>query len=80
MEALLDPSNPNFAILILILSIWTIPWKALALWHASKIHGKIWFFAIVVLNTFGILEILYLFVFAKQKLTKEIFKEYIKLK
>jgi hypothetical protein len=76
----LNPNSPLFQGLLIALAIWTIPWKALALWHASKNSEKIWFLAVMIVNTFGILEILYLFVFAKQKLTKEKFKSYIKFK
>ena len=80
LQNLQDPKNPVFQVLLVLLAIWTIPWKALALWHSSKNNDKIWFVAIMIINTVGILEILYLFVIARQKLTKEKFKSYIKFK
>ena len=52
-------------VLILVLSIWTLIWKGLALWKASKKNSIPWFVIILVVNTIGILEILYLFVFSK---------------
>lgn len=52
-------------VLVLILSIWTLIWKGLALWKASKKNSIPWFVIILVVNTIGILEILYLFVFSK---------------
>ena len=58
--------NQNFWILLLIV-IWTVPWKGVALWKAAKLGEKWWFIAILVLNTLAILEILYIFVFSKRK-------------
>jgi len=56
------------------LFIWSILWKGLALWKSAKYSQKNWFTAILVINiaTVGILEIVYLFRFAKEKMT---FKE-----
>jgi len=57
---------PN-QILIILAIAWTLPWKGVALWKAAKNEHKGWFVALLVLNTFGILEILYIFVFSKKK-------------
>ncbi len=59
----------NFWILILI-ALWTIPWKGLALWKAAQIKDKWWFIALLIVNTLAILEILYIYVFSKRKLTR----------
>ncbi len=45
--------------------IWTIVWKGLALWRSAELRQKYWFLAILVINTLGILEIIYLFVVTK---------------
>lgn len=45
----------------LLLSIWSIVWKGLALWRSAERREKKWFIALLVLNTAGILEIIYLF-------------------
>jgi hypothetical protein len=47
--------------------IWTLPWKGVALWKAANKKQTWWFAAMLVLNTVGILEILYIFVFSKMK-------------
>jgi len=47
--------------------LWTIPWKGVALWKAAKNNHKWWFVALLVINTLGILKILYIFVFSKRK-------------
>jgi methionyl-tRNA synthetase len=55
-----------FNIILLILAIWTIPWKGYALWLASKRDESIWFIVILILNTIGILEIFYIFRITKK--------------
>jgi len=54
---------------IYILFIWSLFWKGLALWRASQLKQRNWFVVLLVLNTVGILEIIYLFRFAKKRLT-----------
>ena len=51
-----------------LLAIWSLFWKGLALWKSARNDERYWFVALLVINTMGILEILYLFVFAKTKL------------
>jgi hypothetical protein len=53
--------------LILLATLWTIPWKGLALWRAAKRGDKFWFIALLLINTLAILEIFYLFVIGKNK-------------
>ena len=50
--------------LIAILVLWTLPWKGVALWKAARLSQKWWFVALLLVNTIGILEILYIFVFS----------------
>jgi len=57
---------------IYVLFIWSLFWKGIALWRAAQLGQKNWFVVMVVLNTIGILELVYLFRFAKKRLT---FKE-----
>jgi len=52
---------------ILVVILWSIFWKGWALWVASKENSKLWFFVLLIVNTFGILEIIYIFVFSKNK-------------
>lgn len=48
--------------------VWSLFWKGLALWKSAKNDEKYWFMALLVINTMGILELSYLFIFAKNKL------------
>ncbi|HEV2339164.1 MAG TPA: DUF5652 family protein [Patescibacteria group bacterium] len=54
-------------IVLFILFVWSIFWNGLALWHAAKNNQKNWFVVLLVIHTAGILELLYLFIFAKKK-------------
>ncbi|HPS28266.1 MAG TPA: DUF5652 family protein [Candidatus Paceibacterota bacterium] len=57
-------NNPYVLIPLLL---WSLIWKGLALWRASKLGQKWWYIALLGINTVGILEILYLYVFSKPR-------------
>jgi hypothetical protein len=63
--------NNTFFILLMI---WVLPWKGYALWTAAKRKHKIWFVALLVLNTLAVLDIFYLFVIAR-KTTQELIQD-----
>ena len=52
---------------LLLIMLWVLPWKGVALWKAAKNGHKKWFIAILILNTLAILEIIYIFFFSKKK-------------
>ena len=52
---------------LLLLIIWSISWKGVALWRAGRSNQKWWFIALMLVNTVGILEIIYLVFFWKGK-------------
>ena len=56
----------NINLVLLILALWTIPWKIYAVWIAAKHNHKKWFVALLILNTVAILEIFYIFKIAKK--------------
>lgn len=57
----------SFQILVILAILWTLPWKAVALWKSARANDKIWFILLLVINTLAILEILYIFIFSKRK-------------
>jgi len=59
-------------VVLAIISIWSLVWKGFALWKSSKKNSMIWFIVLLVLNTFGILEILYIFVFSRVGKSKRV--------
>ena len=54
--------------LLAIVLAWSLFWKGLALWKSAKRDSKGWFVAILIINTMGIFEILYIFLFSEIKL------------
>lgn len=54
---------------VLVVVLWSLVWKALALWRAAKRGDMWWFIAMLLLNTAGILEIIYLFAITGAKLS-----------
>jgi len=45
---------------LLVIAAWTLIWNGLGLWQAAKNKQKVWFIVILVLNTIGLLPIIYL--------------------
>jgi hypothetical protein len=68
METLhkLHASFPWLLPLISGLMIWEALWKIIALWKAGSRKQLAWFICIAVINTAGILPIIYLIVYRKR--------------
>lgn len=49
-----------FIPLLVAAALWTIILKGFSLWYAARGGQKWWFIALLVINTLGILEIIYL--------------------
>lgn len=58
-------------VLLVPFVIWGLFWKGWALWRAAKNDSKAWFVVLLIVNTLGILEILYIFVFGKKTSRKK---------
>ncbi len=48
-----------------VLIVWTLVWKGVALWKAARANSKPWFVVLLIVNTVGLLEILYIFLIDK---------------
>ena len=59
--------SPGTIAALVVLVLWSLIWKGFALWRAVQERSKPWFIILLVVNTAGILEILYLYVFSKPK-------------
>lgn len=57
-------ANPYLSLLI---ALWVLPWKGVALWKAARREQKWWFIPLLIINTVGLLEIAYIFIFSKIK-------------
>ena len=69
----LGPLGVNFGwsvglgFLVGLLILWSLVWKGLALWKAAQEKSMVWFVVLLIVNTAGILEILYIFGFSKHR-------------
>lgn len=71
-----SPFTPGFVSmfipLLLIAALWTVILKGFALWYAARGGQKKWFIALLVINTLGILEIVYLMWFRPKNDGKDV--------
>lgn len=58
-------NTPIGMVVFIILLIWTVIWKGSALWKSARKSHKAWFIVLLIVNTLGILEILYVFWFSE---------------
>jgi len=70
MSLVLEQLGVSIWVLIVML-VWTIIWKMLALWKAARNNSPVWFVLLMLCNTVGILEILYIFLFSKLQFQKQ---------
>lgn len=66
--ALLQPLGPKALPPVgwILLVIWTLVWKGLALWRAARAGQVGWFLAFLVIHTLGLLEMVYLLFFVRR--------------
>jgi len=53
--------------LFALIVAWSLAWKGVAFWKAARNNQMYWFIALMIVNTVGILEIIYIYVFAKKR-------------
>lgn len=56
---------------LIILVVWEAVWKLIAMWKAGRNNQLAWFICIAIINTIGILPIVYILIQRKGKLKKE---------
>jgi hypothetical protein len=66
-DILSSQSKASVSLLYAVILLWSVFWKGLALWNASRNKQKYWFSVLLVVNTIGVLEILYLGFFKRDK-------------
>lgn len=58
--------SPEMALgMMAIVGIWSLVWKGFALWKSAGKKQLVWFIVLLIINTAGLLEILYIFIFSK---------------
>lgn len=68
---LFGPFAPLIVLLIVLLAVWSIAWKGIALWKSARHGSKVWFVVLLIVNTVGILDILYIYLFSKKRASAE---------
>ena len=53
--------------ILMIVAIWDLVWKAIAMWKSARNNQLVWFIFIIIINSAGILPIIYLLFFSKKK-------------
>ena len=53
--------DPGARALIGVAVAWSLAWKGLSLWRAARNGSKPWFVALLLSNTLGVLDAIYLF-------------------
>lgn len=66
-ELLYGPAGRFPSAILLIFLVWSLFWKGLSLWKSARNNQRYWFVALLILNTVGIADILYLAFFQKKK-------------
>lgn len=61
-------------LIMFLVMVWDLVWKLLAMWKAARKGSAIWFTALLIFNTVGILPILYIYVFSEMKKHKAVRK------
>lgn len=59
-----------FVTLVVLAVVWSVFWKGWATWVAGNRKEKIWFIVLFLLNTLGILDIIYLLTRPKTTVTR----------
>ena len=59
-------TNIWITLLLLVAIVWGVVWKGIGMWRAAKKGQRNWFIAMLVLNTLGIVPIVYLKFYQKK--------------
>lgn len=59
--------NPMWLLWLIPLMVWEAVWKGIGLWNAGRNSQLKWFVAMFILNTAGILPIIYLKFYQKKQ-------------
>ena len=59
--------TPGMKLILAVLIIWSLIWKGVALWKAARNSHTAWYVIMLIVNTVGILEIIYIFGFSKKR-------------
>ena len=53
----------SLIVLILLITVWDLIWRIIALWKSARRDQKVWFIFLAIINSVGILPIIYLLIY-----------------
>lgn len=68
---LFGAATQQYQWLIILLMLWELTWKAIALWKAARNNHLAWFVCLLIFNTIGILPIVYILLKRKKEIAAE---------
>ena len=71
MDYLANFPQPWFFFLLVPVVVWDVIIRGVALWKSARHTQKAWFIALLIVNSIGILPIIYLLFFQKKSKTKK---------
>ena len=56
----LNEIMPGLLPVVIVLAVWEIVWKIIAMWRSARNNDLGWFICIAILNTLGLLSMIYI--------------------
>lgn len=66
-ELFYGPAGRFPGTLIWILLAWQLLWKGISLWKSARNNQRYWYVALLLLNTLGVLDLIYLAFFQRER-------------
>ena len=63
----MESLSTGYIALIVLALAWSFVWKGITLWSSARNNQKAWYIVILLINTLGLLEIIYWGFFQKKK-------------
>lgn len=61
------PFFDQHPLILVLIIVWSMIWKGIALWKAANRQDKYWYLALLLVNSLGILELLYICFFGNKE-------------
>ena len=69
LDTLIPAYLGTLVFLVPLLVAWELVWKGIALWRAARNGSNVWFIFLLIVNSVGILPIIYILAFSRREKT-----------
>lgn len=69
--AAFDPGSSEGRVIVGTIIVWGLAWKAASLWTAARNNSKPWFATLLLSNTLGVLDAVYIFGVSRGRKSRE---------